>query len=109
MRARREVGGAYGSGGCGPHSYSGAVSSSATPSGSLNGSTAMPNGGRSVMPPCSTLRSSKACTARLQVGPAGHAEAQVVEAAAERVEAVTGPLIVHRTQPQEQIGVDHDD
>jgi hypothetical protein len=39
--------------------YSGAVSASATPSGSLNGSTAIPNGGRSVISLCSTPRSSK--------------------------------------------------
>src|SRR5919106_4869248 len=42
---------------------SGAVRSSAIPSGSLNGSTAMPNGRRSVMVLCSMPRSSKARTA----------------------------------------------
>jgi hypothetical protein len=53
----------YGCNGSGSVGYSGAVSSSATPSGSLNGSTAMPNGGRSVISLCSTPRSSNACTA----------------------------------------------
>jgi hypothetical protein len=45
----------------------------------------------------------------LQVGPAGHGEAQVVKAAAERVETIVGPLGIHRAQPQEQVAVDHDD
>ena len=57
----------------------------------------MPNGGRSVM------------RRRLKLSPPGHAEAQMVKAAAERVEAVAGPLGVHRTQPKQQVAVDHDD
>jgi hypothetical protein len=33
----------------------------------------------------------------------------MIEATAEGVEAVAGPLGIHRTQPQEQVAVDHDD
>jgi hypothetical protein len=89
-------------------SYRGAVSSSATPSGSLNGNTAMPNGGRSVMSLCSTPRSSNACTAA-SISARQPREAQMVKAAAKRVEAVAGPFGIHRTQPQGQVTVDHDD
>jgi len=46
---------------------------------------------------------------RLQLSSTGHGEAQVVKAAAEGVEAVAGPVGIHRTQPQEQVAVDHDD
>jgi hypothetical protein len=46
---------------------------------------------------------------RLQLSPASHSEAQMVKATAKRVEAVTGSLGIHRTQPQEQVAVDHDD
>jgi hypothetical protein len=45
---------------------------------------------------------------RLQLSPPGHAETQMVKAAAEGVEAVAGPLGVHRTQPKQQVAVDHD-
>jgi hypothetical protein len=37
----------------------------------------------------------------LQVSPAGHRQAEVIQPAAERVNPVDGPLGVHRTQPQE--------
>src|SRR5215217_7547018 len=46
---------------------------------------------------------------RLQLSPPGHPETQMVKATAERVEAVAGPLSIHRTQPQQQVAVDHDD
>ena len=45
---------------------------------------------------------------RLQLSPPCHSEAQMVKATAEGVEAVAGPLGVHRTQPKQQVAVDHD-
>jgi hypothetical protein len=46
---------------------------------------------------------------RLRRRPVGHGEAQMVQAAAERVEAVVGPLGIHWAQPEQQVAIDHDD